>query len=220
MIYGVAVNDLRGWRKSKDRFKYKAYELYRSMIQRCYSLKVQKLRPTYKGCTVCEQWLVFSNFANDLPQIEGFERWLAYINNPNTTKTAETIFLDKDSKQPGNKEYSLEACKFISLKESNAELNRRYAGTGKGPFSTKAISKRITPKFKEKMKQIHQKVVDRQSVAVKVIDVINSTVCIYPSLRECGRNIGVSKGSITYAISKGTLIKNRYKPSCIGSTGK
>lgn len=93
------------------------YELWRSMLQRCYSDKFHKNNPTYKDCTVCERWLIFANFLEDLPLIEGYELWR---NNPNTG-----VSLDKDSKVEGNKIYGLDTCKFISKSENSKERNFR-----------------------------------------------------------------------------------------------
>ena len=95
------------------------YALWSHMLRRCYSDKLHEEHPTYKECTVCDRWLIFSNFLEDLPLIEGYEMWL---NNPN-----ERIALDKDSKVDGNKVYSLETCKFISGSDNSKERIERYS---------------------------------------------------------------------------------------------
>ena len=93
------------------------YKLWKAMIERCYSNK----STTYKDCVVCERWLCFSNFLQDLPNIENYELW----------KQDKRFELDKDIK--GNsKLYSLETCKFVTHTENAQEmLNRRGNPTDK-----------------------------------------------------------------------------------------
>ena len=51
------------------------YDVWRSMIQRCYDKKTQEKHPTYKGVVVCEKWHNFQIFAQwyneNCPRIEG-----------------------------------------------------------------------------------------------------------------------------------------------------
>ena len=95
------------------------YDLWKHMLQRCYSEKYQQRKPTYVGTTVCDRWLIYANFLEDLPLIEGYELWL---NNPN-----QGIALDKDTKQQGveDKVYSLETVRFITRYENTMEVHRR-----------------------------------------------------------------------------------------------
>ena len=78
------------------------------MISRCYNTK-NKDYNNYGaiGVTVCNRWLCFEYFINDLPYIDGYNNW---VSNP------KSYHLDKDYKQRElslNKIYSLETCKFI-----------------------------------------------------------------------------------------------------------
>ena len=99
----------------------KEYHLWRGMLTRCYSEKYIKSYPTYENVTVCERWLCFANFLEDLPLIENYELWL---------NSEEKICLDKDLKQIGveNKVYSLETVKFITANENIREANERRRG--------------------------------------------------------------------------------------------
>ena len=103
------------------------YRLWATMINRCYSKRA------YKNCTVCERWLCFANFLQDLPLIEGYELWK---NNPD-----KKICLDKDFKQPNtqHKIYSLETCKFISNEQNSRESAKRN-GLGKDRPKDKIIA--------------------------------------------------------------------------------
>lgn len=92
-------------------------QLWRNMITRCYNEKALNNEPTYKNCKVCERWLCFANFLEDLPQIEGYELW---VNNNNYE-------LDKDMKQQGlqYKVYCLDNCCFIKQEENAYENSSR-----------------------------------------------------------------------------------------------
>jgi hypothetical protein len=74
----------------------KIYYTWNSMLKRCYSEKRQQKQPTYKGCSVAEEWHNFQVFAEwfEKNYIEGFE-------------------LDKDILIKGNKVYSPETCCFV-----------------------------------------------------------------------------------------------------------
>ena len=63
-----------------------------------------KNNPTYKNCSVCEEWHNFQNFA----------KWF-YDNYPNDDLKYE---LDKDIKVEGNKVYSPDTCLFVTKKEN------------------------------------------------------------------------------------------------------
>ena len=77
-----------------------AYYTWRNMIQRCYDKNKQEDRPTYIGCTVCDEWLNFQNFAmwykENFYKIDG-----------------QKIHLDKDILIKGNKLYSPNMCCFV-----------------------------------------------------------------------------------------------------------
>lgn len=79
--------------------------LWYNMMMRCYSESYLKKTPTYKECEVCDRWLYFQNFCEDIQYLEGYNLWLE-----DSTK----YVLDKDYKIKGNKLYSPETCMFIS----------------------------------------------------------------------------------------------------------
>lgn len=105
LIYGVGINDADYVTEQKidgKRTHCHFYLTWKSMIARCYSAKYQETRPTYIGCSVCEEWLTFSNF----------KEWMG--NQDYTGKQ-----LDKDILVSGNKTYSPELCLFVSSKINN-----------------------------------------------------------------------------------------------------
>lgn len=73
------------------------YKAWSSMISRCYRPKTQKNQVTYKGCSVCDDWLLFSNFRDWMKQ----QDWKGKQ-------------LDKDLLVSGNKVYSSQTCLFIT----------------------------------------------------------------------------------------------------------
>ena len=91
------------------------YSKWKSMLERCYSEKFLLINPTYKGCTVCNDWLLFSNF----------KRWMESQNH-------KGLQLDKDIINAGNKIYSPENCCFIT-QEINSLLTDSKKIRGKYP---------------------------------------------------------------------------------------
>ena len=114
-LFGVACLGVGDFVTSVNGKPTRDYNLWKNMLNRCYSGNY----PTYENVTVCERWLVYANFLEDLPLIENYEFWK---NNPN-----ERIALDKDLKQQGveNKVYSLDTCKFVTISENSKEVRER-----------------------------------------------------------------------------------------------
>lgn len=82
------------------------YTLWENMISRCYSESSLKNYPTYRGCTVCDEWRNFQVFA----------KWVDE-NYPNDGKRYQ---LDKDNKVKGNTCYSPDTCVFLTHAENSA----------------------------------------------------------------------------------------------------
>jgi len=78
--------------------KSESYLKWHDMINRCYNAKFHERQPQYKGCTVCEEWLNYSNFKiwYDGNKIHGM-----------------SLDLDKDILFKGNKVYSPETVAFV-----------------------------------------------------------------------------------------------------------
>ena len=70
--------------------------LWHNLLKRCYHPKTLERNPTYRVCTVCEEWLTLSNFWKWAEQ-----HWKL------------GLCLDKDIIKPGNKVYCPEFCCFI-----------------------------------------------------------------------------------------------------------
>ena len=121
LIHGVGINDA-------DYVTYKAktdtepywrcpfYERWGSILKRCYSSKYHARRHTYIGCTISEEWKLFSKF----------KFWME-------TQDWEGKALDKDLLINGNKVYSKDACIFADNRV-NTLLNDNGSVRGKYPI--------------------------------------------------------------------------------------
>lgn len=76
--------------------QHPAYHRWHKILERCYSEKSHRDRPTYKNCIVCEDWKIFSNF----------NRWFK-------EQHIEGYQIDKDILFFNNKIYSSDTCIFI-----------------------------------------------------------------------------------------------------------
>jgi len=100
LVYGVGINDASYIITDNSSGKQNIcpyYQSWKAMIGRCYSAKEHKRRPTYIDCSVCESWILFSNF----------KEWMKI-------QDWEGKQLDKDIINPGNKVYSPESCAFVT----------------------------------------------------------------------------------------------------------
>ena len=97
LVYGVGINDSKiSTGSSKEREP--SYALWKSILSRCYGKEYLK-RATYKNCSVCNEWLFYSNFKKwfDDP-INGYRKG---------------YHIDKDILVRGNKIYSPDTCCFV-----------------------------------------------------------------------------------------------------------
>ena len=92
LVYGVGINDYQS-SVSNDHI----YKIWTYMLARCNSDEVKQKHPTYKDCTVCEEWIYYSNF----------KKWFY------SQKYKVGYHLDKDILIQGNKVYSPQTCAFV-----------------------------------------------------------------------------------------------------------
>jgi len=119
LIQGVGTND--SWfhtcpRINGKQMTYPPYNVWKSMLHRCFSAKYHEEHPTYIDCKVCDEWLTFSVF----------EKWVL-------TQDWQDKEIDKDIISQGNKEYSPATCRFISH-ELNTLLTAHGAARGLYPM--------------------------------------------------------------------------------------
>lgn len=87
-----------------------SYLKWHDMIHRCYNAKFHERQPQYEGCTVCTEWLNYSNFKvwYDQNKIPGM-----------------ILDLDKDILFKGNKEYSPSTVAFVPHEINTLFVNRK-----------------------------------------------------------------------------------------------
>lgn len=143
LVCGVGINDadyviqkgetikcIDGKIKQKLIWVCPFYRVWHSMLNRCYSSKYQERRPTYKGCSVSEEWLTFSNF----------RAWMV-------TQDWDGKQLDKDLLFEGNKIYSPDTCVFVSGMVNNFTID---SGASKGDLMIGVYWHKSTNKFRSK----------------------------------------------------------------------
>jgi len=94
LLYAIAICDISPMVENRNREI--SYSYWTNMFKRCYSNSSLLKRPTYIGCSVCDEWKYYSNFKKWFYEnyIDGYQ-------------------LDKDIIIDGNKVYSPETCCFV-----------------------------------------------------------------------------------------------------------
>lgn len=118
----------------------KAYQAWRGMLRRCYHDKTQERQPTYKGVSVCQEWLNFQNFA------EWYEGELSVL-NPEVSYQ-----IDKDILVTGNKIYSPLFCCLVT-QEINSLLTYKRHSKGRFPIGVSLKYNKFTAYVKDGDKQ-------------------------------------------------------------------
>jgi hypothetical protein len=111
-VYNVGYIGVGKYKTKEKNIRNKNYLVWADMIRRCYDVKLQEKRSSYKNCLVHKEWHNFQNFAKWIEEnyIEGYS-------------------LDKDIFLKGNRVYSSDTCCFVpnvinSLFASTIKKNR------------------------------------------------------------------------------------------------
>lgn len=100
----------KGYSINKQSKNKKSYRVWLSMIYRCYG---KNIRPYYKNCNVCNEWLCYENF----------EKW---FNENYYEIDNEIVALDKDIFSCENKIYSPNTCIFVPQRINSAFVMKSY----------------------------------------------------------------------------------------------
>ena len=122
-VFGVGIND-----SAKPIKGCRFYATWRNMLQRCYSESYQDKRPSYKGCSVCDEWLTFSTF----------RAWMEQQDHQGKQ-------LDKDIITPGNKLYCPDRCVFVT-QEMNSLLTVTKSNKGDHPLGVSFLNHKPLPR--------------------------------------------------------------------------
>jgi len=120
IVYGVGINDAD---YVVTNCLY--YRKWKHMLRRCYSSNFHIQNPSYIGCTVYEEWKVFSNF----------KQWMM-------SQDWEGKELDKDILFPGNKVYSPDKCVFVD-REVNELFSKKNKHNVRGVHYVKRIDRYV-----------------------------------------------------------------------------
>ena len=113
-VFGVGITGTK-YSITISGVKTREYNLWQSMLRRCYSDCSKKQRPTYKDCEVSENFKYYEYFYEWCHKQIGFDN--------------EGWHLDKDLLVKGNKVYGESACVFIP-QEINSLLIKCTASRG------------------------------------------------------------------------------------------
>ena len=103
LVWGVGFNDKTRPAKADGKI-VKEYDLWKSMLGRCFSEKSQTLYPNYKGCNVSDNFLNYSYFYDWCQEQIGFGK---------VDDKGRSWCLDKDLLFVDNKTYSETTCVFV-----------------------------------------------------------------------------------------------------------
>ena len=117
-VYGIGVLGTK-YPSKINGVLTKEYDLWKSMLRRCYSNNFQKKRPTYIGCEVSDNFKSYEYF------YEWCHSQIGFSNDGN----GNPFHLDKDLLVKGNKVYSEDSCIFLPA-EINTVLVKCTASRG------------------------------------------------------------------------------------------
>jgi hypothetical protein len=117
VVYGIGYTGEGNYKPSIKGKHTSTYNVWRGMLERCYSIRI---RPTYKDCSVAEEWHNFQNFA----------KW--YDENYYEVD-GQKMHIDKDILIKGNKLYSPDTCVIVPY-DINLLFIKNDANRGEFPI--------------------------------------------------------------------------------------
>ena len=135
LVYGVGFNDKTRPAKVDGKI-VKEYDLWQSMLKRCFNENCQNKQPTYKGCNVSDNFLNYAYFYDWCHEQVGFGK---------VDDKGRYWQLDKGLLFVGNKTYSETACVFVP-NEINLFFNNH--GNARGEYPVGVSFYKQSGKFK------------------------------------------------------------------------
>lgn len=141
-VHGVGFLGEGEYVVRKDGILTKEYRTWNSMFERSYSENVHVKFPSYKDCTVDDEWHNFQNFA----------KW----HHENYYEIeSDSMQLDKDLLIKGNEVYSPETCIYVPKKINTLITHRNRVYRGKFPIGVTYIKSK--DKFQSQCNSYHNK---------------------------------------------------------------
>ncbi len=142
-VYGVGCIGIGEFKSCDENGKLtKCYIAWKNMLDRCYDPKFHEKFPTYKDCKVCKEWHNFQVFAKWY-----YEHYYEF--------EGQTMALDKDILNKGNKIYSPDTCIFVPV-SINSLFVKCDNTRGEFPIGVhKHRDKFVATLYKDKGKQIY-----------------------------------------------------------------
>ncbi len=124
-VYGIGIIGTK-YPVSINCKKIKEYNIWQSMLQRCFSTSYKEKRIAYQDTICCEEWLNYESFFEWLHNQSNFDKWYE----------GKRWAVDKDILIKGNKIYSPETCCLIP-QNVNCLFLKREAERGKYPIGVR-----------------------------------------------------------------------------------
>ena len=190
-VQGHGINDMpHGW-ASESEWNKLVYQKWADMLRRCYNEEFQKSHSSYIGCSVCDRWLILSNFIEDVPKITGYDEE-RFLNGE--------LEIDKDKKKDENKHYIMEYCTWLSRPENQSLAM-------KGKCHTEETKQKLSEANKGENNPMHGKFGSDNPSSKKVAQYNKQThelIKIWSSMHEVQRELGINQGNIS-SCCKGKL---------------
>lgn len=137
-VFNIGIFDFKD-QIHRGTIEHKCYTIWNSLIRRCYSTVFNTNKSTYQDCSVCDEWLYFSNF----------KEWFDDPNNG----YKDGYQLDKDILVKGNKIYSPETCCFVP-REINVLFTKRQNDRGIYPIGVSKKDKYFYSQLNKKKERV------------------------------------------------------------------
>jgi len=93
-----------GSRGNPREYIRKEYDAWKNMLYRV------QYNSSYADVTVCNRWLIFEQFLEDIPKLKNYNEWYR--------SESRAWALDKDVKIKGNRTYCPSACMFVTVHDN------------------------------------------------------------------------------------------------------
>mgnify|MGYP002512350366 CR=1 FL=1 len=191
LVQGHGINDMPyGWRV-ETKWNKMVYWKWQNMLYRCYNEDFHKTKngKNYIGCTVCERWLVLSNFVEDFELIDGYDRE-RFLNGE--------LVLDKDIKSRNrgekNKQYIMIECLLTTQPENAKEAVRTRD-------NSYLQGRELSDETKQKMSEAHKGKFGSECPNSKKVaqydKATNELIKIWDSMMDVQRELGIAQSSIS-----------------------